>query len=89
MDRHHPVVVQLEYLPEAATHTLLFSGKGITYDTGGADIKVGGHMAGMSRDKVRALPLPHCCGGGVPVIFYFMDHTECHVALFSVLLRNC
>ena len=26
-------------------------GKGITYDTGGADLKTGGHMAGMSRDK--------------------------------------
>ena len=26
-------------------------GKGVTYDTGGADIKAGGIMAGMSRDK--------------------------------------
>jgi len=26
-------------------------GKGVTYDTGGADIKAGGHMAGMHRDK--------------------------------------
>ena len=25
--------------------------QGITYDTGGADIKAGGVMAGMSRDK--------------------------------------
>ena len=31
--------------------TLLFAGKGVTYDTGGADIKAGGVMAGMSRDK--------------------------------------
>ena len=29
-------------------------GKGITYDTGGADIKAGGIMAGMSRDKCGA-----------------------------------
>ena len=29
-------------------------GKGITYDTGGVDIKVGGSMAGMSRDKCGA-----------------------------------
>lgn len=29
-------------------------GKGITYDTGGADIKAGGVMAGMSRDKCGA-----------------------------------
>lgn len=26
-------------------------GKGVTYDTGGADIKAGGIMAGMHRDK--------------------------------------
>ncbi len=31
--------------------TLYFVGKGLSYDTGGADLKVGGHMAGMSRDK--------------------------------------
>jgi hypothetical protein len=29
--------------------TVYLVGKGITYDTGGADIKAGGHMAGMSR----------------------------------------
>ena len=29
-------------------------GKGIVYDTGGADIKTGGHMVGMSRDKCGA-----------------------------------
>ena len=29
--------------------TLYLVGKGITYDTGGADIKAGGVMAGMSR----------------------------------------
>lgn len=53
--RHHPRVVRLEYTGEGPIErTLLFSGKGLTYDTGGADLKVGGHMAGMSRDK---------CGG--------------------------
>jgi|TARA_Y100000758_G_scaffold297693_1_gene257955 leucyl aminopeptidase len=29
----------------------MFVGKGLVYDTGGADLKVGGYMAGMSRDK--------------------------------------
>jgi hypothetical protein len=28
--------------------------QGVTYDTGGADIKTGGHMAGMSKDKCGA-----------------------------------
>ena len=31
--------------------------RGVTYDTGGADLKVGGHMAGMSRDKGGAAAL--------------------------------
>lgn len=33
------------------SHSLFFVGKGINYDTGGADLKTGGHMRGMSRDK--------------------------------------
>ncbi|MEI8602480.1 leucyl aminopeptidase family protein [Shewanella sp. PP-Sp27a-2] len=50
--RHQPRVVKLEYLPEGeVTRTFLFAGKGVIYDTGGADLKVGGSMAGMSRDK--------------------------------------
>jgi len=45
-------VIRLEYQGAGkTTRTLLFAGKGVTYDTGGADLKVGGHMAGMSRDK--------------------------------------
>ena len=43
----------MEYVPEGGNveKTLMLVGKGITYDTGGADIKAGGIMAGMSRDK--------------------------------------
>ena len=52
VERHHPRVVKLEYIPEGeVTRTLMFVGKGLVYDTGGADLKVGGYMAGMSRDK--------------------------------------
>jgi leucyl aminopeptidase len=52
VERHHPRVVKLEYVPEGEVNrTLLFVGKGLVYDTGGADLKVGGAMAGMSRDK--------------------------------------
>ncbi|RUO21116.1 peptidase M17 [Aliidiomarina iranensis] len=47
-----PCVIRLEYSPEGdVNQTLMMVGKGITYDTGGADLKTGGHMAGMSRDK--------------------------------------
>jgi leucyl aminopeptidase len=52
VDRHRPRVIHLEYNGEGPIErTLLLAGKGLTYDTGGADLKVGGHMAGMSRDK--------------------------------------
>lgn len=34
--------------------SILFVLQGITYDTGGADIKTGGNMAGMHRDKCGA-----------------------------------
>jgi leucyl aminopeptidase len=50
--RHRPCVLRLEYRPESAPKEhLMLAGKGVTYDTGGADLKTGGHMAGMSRDK--------------------------------------
>lgn len=50
--RHQPRVVKLEYVGEGEIErTFLFAGKGVIYDTGGADIKIAGGMAGMSRDK--------------------------------------
>ncbi|KAI9021962.1 hypothetical protein DFJ74DRAFT_699358 [Hyaloraphidium curvatum] len=51
---HAPAVVRLEYRsPDQSLvkENLFFVGKGIAFDTGGADIKVGGAMRGMSRDK--------------------------------------
>ncbi|KAF8929960.1 hypothetical protein EDD21DRAFT_385224 [Dissophora ornata] len=55
--RHFPRVVKLEYKseePSKVKENLYFVGKGVTYDTGGADIKAGGIMRGMSRDKCGA-----------------------------------
>lgn len=54
--RHNGRIVFLEYIPTAKPlrKTLILVGKGVTYDTGGADIKAGGVMAGMSRDKCGA-----------------------------------
>lgn len=53
--RHEGRLIFLTYQGEGPiTKTLLPCGKGITYDTGGADIKAGGIMAGMSRDKCGA-----------------------------------
>lgn len=50
--RHHPRVIKINYEGEGPVEkTLFLVGKAVTFDTGGADIKTGGHMAGMSRDK--------------------------------------
>ncbi|XP_076849946.1 putative aminopeptidase W07G4.4 [Brachyhypopomus gauderio] len=50
--RHQARVIHLEYKgEEPIQQTLMLVGKGVTYDTGGADIKAGGCMAGMHRDK--------------------------------------
>ena len=57
VERHHPCVVTLEYKsPDQSKveEELYMVGKGVTYDTGGADIKTNGIMAGMSRDKCGA-----------------------------------
>lgn len=52
VDRHQGRIIKLTYQGDGpVTDTLLLVGKGVTYDTGGADVKYGGHMAGMHRDK--------------------------------------
>ncbi|KAI1303166.1 putative aminopeptidase W07G4.4 [Halotydeus destructor] len=55
--RHEARVIFLSYEPNGGTPvdtTLVLVGKGVTYDTGGHDIKAGGIMAGMHRDKCGA-----------------------------------
>ncbi|XP_041984183.1 putative aminopeptidase W07G4.4 [Aricia agestis] len=57
VERHRARIVELEYNssdPNRVTETVMLVGKGVTYDTGGADIKIQGKMAGMSRDKCGA-----------------------------------
>ncbi|KAF2893997.1 hypothetical protein ILUMI_12175, partial [Ignelater luminosus] len=55
VDRHRGRIIYLEYDPPAEVkETLLLVGKGVTYDTGGADIKAGGVMSSMCRDKCGA-----------------------------------
>ncbi|KAJ1553841.1 Cytosol aminopeptidase, catalytic domain, partial [Nowakowskiella sp. JEL0078] len=54
---HQPCVIKLEYRSnqqELVEENLFLIGKGVTYDTGGADLKYGGVMRGMSRDKCGA-----------------------------------
>ncbi|KAK0070474.1 aminopeptidase W07G4.4 isoform X2 [Biomphalaria pfeifferi] len=55
VERHKARLIFLEYEGEQEiTKTLFIVGKGITYDTGGTDIKAGCVMAGMHRDKCGA-----------------------------------
>ncbi|GBM55003.1 Putative aminopeptidase W07G4.4 [Araneus ventricosus] len=55
VERHNARVIFLTYDPEGPVEkTVVLVGKGVTYDTGGADIKAGGVMAGMHRDKCGA-----------------------------------
>ncbi|KAK7590114.1 hypothetical protein V9T40_001727 [Parthenolecanium corni] len=51
IERHRGRIIVLTYEPKSTKESLFIVGKGVTYDTGGADIKAGGVMAGMSRDK--------------------------------------
>eukprot|EP00930_Biecheleria_cincta_P059298 TRINITY_DN45046_c0_g1_i1.p1 TRINITY_DN45046_c0_g1~~TRINITY_DN45046_c0_g1_i1.p1 ORF type:complete len:494 (+),score=77.29 TRINITY_DN45046_c0_g1_i1:187-1668(+) len=55
VERHRPCVVRLSWCGAGnSKRTVCIAGKGVTYDTGGADLKVGGKMAGMRRDKCGA-----------------------------------
>ena len=50
--RHAGRVIYLRYKGSGPIKkTVYLVGKGVTYDTGGCDIKAGGVMAGMHRDK--------------------------------------
>jgi len=51
-----PTFTIMEYRPEGAinSHPIVFVGKGVTYDTGGYDIKHGGNMRGMKSDMAGA-----------------------------------
>ncbi len=90
--RHHPRVVTVTYTPAGgATKSTTIVGKGVTYDTGGADIKAGGIMAGMKRDKggaaaaagfLRTVAELQPEGGSYTALLGFVRNsvgTECYV----------
>nr|CAD7606267.1 unnamed protein product [Timema genevievae] len=56
-----PALVVLSHLPQGATETIAWVGKGIVYDTGGLSIKGKTSMPGMKRD----------CGGAAGVLGAF------------------
>lgn len=67
VQRHQPRVIRLVYEGQGPINKSLFlAGKAIVYDTGGADLKINGSMAGMSRDK----------GGGASVVGFMKTIAE-------------
>ncbi|MDO5735208.1 MAG: leucyl aminopeptidase [Propionibacteriaceae bacterium] len=51
---NRPRLVRMQYVPRGATFHLALVGKGITFDSGGLDIKPAGQMAGMKYDMSGA-----------------------------------
>lgn len=58
-------------------------GKGVTYDTGGADIKAGGVMAGMHRDKCGSAAV-----AGFMQVLSKLQPPNLKVQLLSVVLLH-
>lgn len=73
--RHAGRIIFLTYEPQnpaCVLETVMLVGKGVTYDTGGTDIKCQGAMCGMSRDKCGAA----ACAGFMQVrVLYFQGRT--------------
>ncbi|MGO1383776.1 MAG: leucyl aminopeptidase [Arachnia sp.] len=51
---NRPRLVRMQYAPRGATFHIALVGKGITFDSGGLDIKPAGQMAGMKYDMCGA-----------------------------------
>lgn len=84
IERHKGRVIYLTYNPkDEVKKTLMLVGKGITYDTGGADIKAGGVMAGMSRDKCGAAAV-----AGLMQVLAFLKPKHTKVIGALCLARN-
>ncbi|KAJ2720081.1 hypothetical protein GGI07_004830 [Coemansia sp. Benny D115] len=86
VERTWPCVVKLHYRsPDAARvkEHLYLVGKGVTYDTGGISLKIGGHMRGMSRDKLGA-----CGVAGFVVATAAARETRINITAILAFERN-
>lgn len=83
--RHHGRIIFLDYrsADNAPTQHLGIVGKGVTYDTGGADIKAGGVMAGMHRDKCGA-----CNAIGFMYIVGKLQPKNINITTTACMVRN-
>lgn len=78
--------MKLEYRsPDQANvkEDLIMVGKGINFDTGGADLKYGGAMLGMSRDKCGAAAL-----AGLMAVCAKLQPTHVNLAVWLAFVRN-
>ena len=86
VSRHAPRIVHLEYRSSDQSQVkedLYMVGKGINYDTGGADLKVGGNMATMSRDKCGAAAL-----AGFVATCALLKPTHVNISVALAFARN-
>lgn len=84
IERHKGRIIYLTYCADCPVDkTLFLVGKGVTYDTGGADIKAGGVMAGMSRDKCGAAAV-----AGFMQVLQKLKPTGIHVVSALSMVRN-
>jgi len=75
VSRHEGRVMFLRYRGSGPIDKSIFLvGKGVTYDTGGCDVKAGGVMAGMHRDK---------CGAAAVAAFMKVRHPCDHFSSIS------
>ncbi|RKP00847.1 hypothetical protein CXG81DRAFT_5608, partial [Caulochytrium protostelioides] len=84
--RHAPVVVTMRYAspdPSAVKENLFLVGKGVTYDTGGLDVKTGGAMRGMSRDKLGAAAV-----AGLMLTTALLRPTRVNIVAHCCFVRN-
>ncbi|XP_054258712.1 putative aminopeptidase W07G4.4 [Macrosteles quadrilineatus] len=80
VERHAGRIIFLTYESNTpVVDTVLLVGKGVTYDTGGADIKTQGYMASMSRDK----------GGAAAVAGFMKVLAETRVGGLKVVAALC
>lgn len=97
IERHQGRIIFLTYEPQdtsKVTDTLMFVGKGVTYDTGGADIKAGGVMAGMSRDKCGAAAVAGFMKASIKIwrdieSGHFLPKIFMSIILFHTIIAGC
>ncbi|KAJ8684370.1 hypothetical protein QAD02_020162 [Eretmocerus hayati] len=86
--RHAGRIIFMTYEPQDPTcvlETLMLVGKGVTYDTGGADIKINHGMVGMSRDKCGAA----ACVGFMQTVNLLQPPNVKVVAAIGVVRNSC